>query len=124
MKRSAISIAALAAAIPAGTGLAGIAHAVSKTQTFKGPVVDMRWGPVQAVIKVKNKKITKATVLVAPDTPRSEFIDSQAVPLLQQETLRAQSAGIDEISGATDTSDAYIQSLQSAIKQAKHKKAL
>jgi uncharacterized protein with FMN-binding domain len=43
---------------------------------------------------------------------------------LKQEVLKAQSSKIDEVSGATETSDAYIQSLQSAIKKARKAKAL
>ena len=38
-----------------------------------------------------------------------------ALPILRSETLTAQSAQIDTVSGATYTSDAYIRSLQSAI---------
>lgn len=41
--------------------------------------------------------------------------------MLVQETLKAQSYNIDEVSGATDTSDAYMQSLQSALKKAHFK---
>ena len=111
-----------AAAVPAGSAFAATAHATS--QKFKGPVEDMRWGPVQATITVKNKKITKVSISVSPETSRSQFIDDQAVPLLKSETLQAQSATIDEVSGATDTSDAFIQSLESAVKKAKQHKAL
>jgi uncharacterized protein with FMN-binding domain len=35
--------------------------------------------------------------------------------VLRQETLAAQNAGIDTVSGATVTSDGYLQSLQSAL---------
>ncbi len=48
-------------------------------------------------------------------TDRSIFINEQALPLLVQETLKAQSTGIDLVSGATDTSYAFQDSLQSAI---------
>ena len=84
----------------------------------------MRWGPVQAIITVKNKKITSVSISTSPENARSQFIDDQAVPMLQQETLQAQSASIDEISGATMTSGAYIESLQSAVKKARQQKAL
>ncbi len=46
---------------------------------------------------------------------RTDRINSQAVPILNQETVQAQSAQIDTVSGATYTSDGYIKSLQSAI---------
>jgi uncharacterized protein with FMN-binding domain len=42
-------------------------------------------------------------------------INSQAVPILNQEAVQAQSAKIDTVSGATYTSEGYTQSLQSAI---------
>ncbi len=114
-----------ATAVSSSSAWAAPAHASSATsQKFKGPVEDMRWGPVQATIIVKNKKITKVSISVTPQTQRSQFIDDQAVPLLKSETLQAQSATIDGVSGATDTSDAYTLSLQGAIKTAKHHKAL
>jgi uncharacterized protein with FMN-binding domain len=121
-------IMASATAVAAGgsfgsTALAARAQA-STTQKFKGPSVDMRWGPVQATIYVKNKKITKVNISTSPENDRSQFIDDQAVPMLQDETLQAQKATIDTIGGATMTSEAYIQSLQKAIKLAKQHKAL
>lgn len=120
-----VLILTAAAAVPTGSALAATAHSSSATsQSFKGPAEDMRWGPVRATITVKNKKITKVSISVSPENSRSQFIDDQAVPLLKSETLQAQSAKIDGVSGATDTSDAYTQSLQAAIKQAKHHKAL
>jgi uncharacterized protein with FMN-binding domain len=57
-------------------------------------------------------------ISTSPENFRSQFIDQQAVPLLKQETLQAQSANIDTVSGATMTSEAYIQSLQAALKKA------
>lgn len=78
----------------------------------------MRWGPVRATIKVKGKKIASVSIATSPENERSQFIDDQAVPDLRTETLQAQSAQIDEVSGATMTSDAYIESLQAAIKKA------
>jgi uncharacterized protein with FMN-binding domain len=48
---------------------------------------------------------------------RSYQINSEAVPILQSETMSAQSAQIDGVSGATYTSQAYVQSLQSALDQ-------
>lgn len=112
------------AAVPAGSALAathGSTNATkSKTTTKKytGPSVDMRWGPVKATITVKGKKITSVSISTSPENFRSQFIDDQAVPLLKQETLQAQNANINEISGATMTSDAYVQSLQGALKKA------
>jgi uncharacterized protein with FMN-binding domain len=95
------------------------------TKTFKGPTEDTRHGPVQVSIAVKSKKIVNVKATIAPNEDgRSPFLQSRAVPVLKQEVLTAQSAKIDTVSGATETSDAYIQSLQSAIKQARKAKAL
>ncbi len=76
----------------------------------------MRWGPVRATIKVKGKKIASVSIATSPENERSQLIDD--VPDLRTETLQAQSAQIDEVSGATMTCDAYIESLQAAIKKA------
>ena len=46
------------------------------------------------------------------------MINSYAAPMLRQESLTAQSARIDIVSGATYTSEGYAQSLQSALDQA------
>ena len=53
----------------------------------------------------------------APGNREDEQINSYALPVLVQETLDAQSADIDMVSGATVTSDGYLQSLQSALDQ-------
>jgi uncharacterized protein with FMN-binding domain len=91
----------------------------SGTKTYTGDVADTRWGPVQVKITVTNGKITAAEPTQVPsDNPRDQEINSYAVPILNQEAVKAQSAQIDAISGATVTSDGYIQSLQSAIDQA------
>ncbi len=87
--------------------------------TFSGDTAQTQWGPVQVQITVENGSITAADVLQIPSgSHRDEQINSYAVPILNQEVVTAQSAGIDTISGATVTSDGYVQSLQSAIDQA------
>jgi uncharacterized protein with FMN-binding domain len=116
--------ASLGALLLAGAwhpALAASRHAKLKatTVTYKGPIVDTNYGPIEAIIKVKSKKIAVAQLAAGPDTERSAFIDEQAAPLLRQEVLKAQSAKIDIISGATFTSEAFIQSLNSAVKKAK-----
>ncbi|HET8981470.1 MAG TPA: FMN-binding protein, partial [Pedococcus sp.] len=74
---------------------------------------------VQVQITVKNGKITASDVLQVPSgNPRDDEINSYAVPVLNSEVVATQNANIDMISGATVTSDGYIQSLQSALDQA------
>ncbi|MFC5833282.1 FMN-binding protein [Nonomuraea insulae] len=81
-----------------------------------GDTVDTRWGPVQVRITVTGSKITDVQVLRSPDGNRRDLeISDTALPILRQETLSAQSAKIDAVSGATYTSDGYTRSLQSAI---------
>jgi uncharacterized protein with FMN-binding domain len=91
----------------------------SAAKTYTGDSVDTRWGPVQVAITVQNGRITKAVAVVYPHgNGRDQEINSYALPVLGQEVTQAQSASIDAVSGATVTSDGYIQSLQSAIDQA------
>ena len=91
----------------------------SSSKTYAGSVAQTRWGPVQVQITVCNGKIIKATVLQQPNGNRKdEEINDYALPILIQDTLDAQSAKIDMVSGATVTSDGYLESLQSALDKA------
>ena len=87
--------------------------------TYTGASVMTRWGAVQVQITVSDAKITAAEAVEYPQAnPRDRQINAYALPVLAQEATQAQSADIDAVSGATVTSDGYIQSLQSAIDQA------
>lgn len=88
-------------------------------RAIAGPSVDMQWGPVQVTIIMTGKRITDVRASTPTERARSAYINYQAVPLLRQEVLQAQSANIDVISGATMTSEAYAQSLQAALAKAK-----
>jgi uncharacterized protein with FMN-binding domain len=91
----------------------------SKITTYTGSVAETRWGPVQVKITVQGGKITNVTVLQQPDgNQRDAEINSQALPILIDETVKAQSANIDMVSGATVTSDGYVRSLQAALDEA------
>jgi uncharacterized protein with FMN-binding domain len=91
----------------------------TKIKTYTGSVAQTSWGPVQVQITVQGDKITKVTVLQQPNGNHKDAeINSYALPILVQDTLSAQSAQIDMVSGATVTSDGYITSLQSALDQA------
>jgi uncharacterized protein with FMN-binding domain len=97
-----------------GTGSSGSARTGTKTVT--GDSVQTRYGPVQVRITVKNGKLTDVKAVTYPqENPRDQEINSYAVPQLNRETLAAQSAHIDAVSGATYTSQGYQQSLQSAL---------
>jgi hypothetical protein len=89
-------------------------------RTVTGGAVDTRWGPVQVKVTLNGSKITAIDVVQQPDgNPRDQEINSQAIPILTQEALAAQSANIDAVSGASYTSEGYIGSLQSALDAAK-----
>lgn len=93
--------------------------AVTGDGTFTGDAADTRYGPVQVRITIAGGRITAADAIDYPqESGRDVRINTEAVPELNQETLRAQSAQIDAVSGATYTSEGYQQSLQSAIDQA------
>ncbi len=113
----------LSGALTSRSALAASAHP-PKAQTFKGATEYVDHGPVQVSIVVKSKKIVSVKVVNSPEDGRSVSIQDQAIPALKQETLRAQSARIQAVSGATDTSGGYVMSLQSAINAAKKTKAL
>jgi uncharacterized protein with FMN-binding domain len=90
-----------------------------KNGTFTGPVTDAFYGNIQVAAVIQNGKLANVNILQSPnDRSRSIAINSQALPILQSEAVSAQSAAVDMVSGATDTSAAFIQSLTSALSQA------
>jgi uncharacterized protein with FMN-binding domain len=78
------------------------------------------FGSVQVRVTLVGGKITAVTEVQVPDNdPRSSQISQFAIPTLRAETLKAQGAGIDVVSGATYTSEAYATSVQAALDAAK-----
>jgi uncharacterized protein with FMN-binding domain len=87
--------------------------------TVTGQDIQTRFGDVQVQVTISNGKIVDITPLTLPfDRQRSAEISQYVEPILRSEALSAQSAQIDIVSGATYTSMAYAQSLQSALDQA------
>jgi uncharacterized protein with FMN-binding domain len=138
---AALSAAALALPSVNAWGAATAPKAVAKKKvvtrikSFTGGAASAgRWGNVQVTIVVRKttttnlatkkktvaRRIASVKVPVYPNhTDRSVFINQNALPTLIQEAIRAQSANVDMVSGATDTSQAFEQSLQSAILKAR-----
>ncbi|MCB0913421.1 MAG: FMN-binding protein [Propionibacteriaceae bacterium] len=88
----------------------------STSGTYTGDAVETQWGTVQVQITVENGQITSADAIQYPNGNRhDQQINAYAIPQLNAAVVEAQSASIDTISGATVTSDGYLQSLQSAI---------
>jgi uncharacterized protein with FMN-binding domain len=105
---------------------------VTVSKSVVSPVVDVsRWGQIQLEVKLKlttttvgskstkSFKITDVSYPVYPDhTDRSAFISRQALPLLRQEVLQIKGNSIQLISGATDTSYAFVDALRGALSKA------
>jgi uncharacterized protein with FMN-binding domain len=85
--------------------------------TFTGPSVNVNYGNVQVKITVVNGRITDAVAVKAP-TGRNDRWTNMAVPILKEQTLKAQSANIQGASGASYTSYGWYTSLQGALAQA------
>lgn len=89
--------------------------------TFVGDAKDAFYGNIQVQTTITNGRITAIQFLQFPnDRNTSREINAQADPMLAQEAISAQSAQVDIISGATDSSLAFIQSMQSALDKAKN----
>jgi len=85
-------------------------------KSYTGAAVDTRWGTVQVRITVTNGKVTNSRAVQYPnDNGHDQEVNAYALPVLAQEAVAAQSASIDAVSGATVTSNGYIESLQSAL---------
>lgn len=91
-----------------------------KDGQYTGTAEDAVYGYIQVKATIQGGKLSAVDFLQYPnDQQNSIQINDQAMPLLQQEALSAQSAQVDGVSGATDTSQAFRQSLASALAQAK-----
>lgn len=106
-------------AVPASPAPAQTARGAYRDGTYTGDSVDAFYGYVQVQATVRGGTVTDVQVLQYPnDRQTSVEINSVAMPILRQEAIRAQSARIDAVSGASDSSSAFIQSLDSALKKA------
>ena len=111
----AIDTAAPSAAAPAPS--AAPAQPVGVSGSFTGSVANTRYGPVQVKIVVKNGKIVDAQAVQAPSGSNDRYTQ-KAVPRLREQTIAAQSANVQGVSGASFTSYGWYESLASAIARA------
>jgi uncharacterized protein with FMN-binding domain len=94
--------------------------AAYKDGTYTGSEANAFYGTIQVQATISGGKLTDVQFLQYPnDRPNSVSVNQQAMPLLKQEAIAAQSAQVDAVTGATDTSQAFVQSLGSALSQAK-----
>lgn len=89
------------------------------TRSATGAAVDYNYGVLSVAATVSGTRLTNVTIASINDGGnfRSESIDQQSIPILEQEALAAQSANIQGVSGASYTSAGFEQSLQSALTQ-------
>lgn len=97
---------------PSGPAPAGGA----KDGTFTGAAIPTQYGTIQVNAVISGGKIKDIVPLQMTDVgSRSGEIDQEAVPILRSEVLSSQSANVDMVSGATYTSQGYLDSLQAAL---------
>ncbi len=90
-----------------------------KDGSYVGDAVDAYYGNVQVKAIVTGGRVADVQFLQYPnDRQNSVYINSQAMPYLTREAISAQSAQVDIVSGATDTSIAFERSLSLALSQA------
>jgi uncharacterized protein with FMN-binding domain len=105
---------------PPPTAVARTAGAY-KDGTYTGPQIDAQWGWVRVQAIIQNGKLTNVRFLEYPNDRRTSVaINRQVMPWLQTEAVQAQNANVDLITGATLTSEAFVQSLQGALNAAKN----
>lgn len=106
--------------VPTSTPVPPTPSSGYKDGTFVGTVADAFYGNIQVQVVMQAGKITDVQFLQYPnDRSHSIEINQYAMPILTQEAIQAQSANVDIVSGATDSSQAFIQSLQTALNKSK-----
>ncbi len=107
---------------PAGSGnakTAGASGGQYKNGTYTGPASDAFYGSVQVIATVSGGKLTNVKIAQYPHAEGYSIqVASVALPILTQEAIQAQSANVNAVSGATEDSMAFQQSLASALSQA------
>jgi uncharacterized protein with FMN-binding domain len=106
--------------VPTAPTVTGAPSSLYRDGSYTGSVADAQWGYIQVKVVIQKGKITDVQFLQYPnERDRSVMINSYADPQLSSEAIQAQSANVDIVTGATDTSEAFIQSLSDALSQAK-----
>ncbi|MDB5237407.1 MAG: FMN-binding protein [Parcubacteria group bacterium] len=115
-----LSIAApLAPTAPVAVTKPAAAAGTYTDGTYTGSVADAYYGNIQVKATISGGKLTDVTFLQYPNDRReSVSINQQAMPILRSEAIKAQSARVNGVSGASDTSAAFKISLASALAKA------
>ncbi|MBU6371059.1 MAG: FMN-binding protein [Patescibacteria group bacterium] len=91
-----------------------------KNGTYTGSVEDAYFGNVQVAAIISGGKLADVQFLSYPNYGHSLSVSKMSMPILKSEAIKAQSAEVDTVSGATQMSDAFSQSLASALALAKN----
>jgi uncharacterized protein with FMN-binding domain len=129
-----IGLGAIASILPSQIGLSAASastkvtkkiskvRAEAKTGNFLGRTAQTQFGPVEVKVTLRHGRITRVTTPIYPTgTFRDKEINSQAIPMLEQEVMQVQSSNIQGIGGASYTSQGFYTSLVSALAKARHK---
>ena len=97
-----------------------IAPPTARSHSALGPAFTTPFSYIQVRATVTDGRLTGVeTVAIAGDGPHTQALNSHAEPILREEALRAGSAEVDVVSGATSTSTIWIASLRGAIRKAR-----
>jgi uncharacterized protein with FMN-binding domain len=102
------AIRATATPLPAGT------------RVGRGPLLTTPFSVIQVEATLTHGRLTgvRTVELTGSDT-HTQALNARAEPILRREALRAGSADVDVVSGATYTSESWKESLQKAIEDAR-----
>jgi uncharacterized protein with FMN-binding domain len=115
----ALSLSASTLYVPAEAIAAAARTATYRGATYAAGPSGQPWGDIAVTIQVKGKKITSITSKLTNDSfQHSIQLDGYALPVLRQEALKSNSYKIHTVSGATQSSEAFIESLKSALTKA------
>jgi uncharacterized protein with FMN-binding domain len=115
---SALPAASASGASPAASASSQGGKQSGASRTAVGPAVYYDYGTLRVRVTVSGHRVVKVSIASLDDgsDARSQFIDQQSIPMLEQEVLQAQSANIQGVSGASYTSAGFAQSLQGALR--------
>src|SRR5215217_989662 len=88
-------------------------------RTGRGPLIETPFSAIQVEATVhRGRLIDVRTLVLSGDDTHTQALNARAEPILRAEALKAGSADIDVVTGATYTSESWTQSLQAAIERA------
>lgn len=119
---SASTTAAPSTTSPPTTAARSTTTTAPATRSATSQPIYYRYGVLELKVTVSGNRIRSISTAEDQATdPRSAEINAQAIPMLHDQAMQAQSANIDGVSGATYTSEAYVQSLQAPLDQLGYK---